>query len=226
MCLFLKLALVPVRCLFCIATKIYIMIGVLFLIMGPYISHTSSSYLSTIAETSHAAALVPRVLAGLGAALIILGVIGHCGITTGSTILLNAFVLLSTTILCLQIAIGILATKQFKSLDEGLEDVNEGFGISIKAYSTSKEVARSVDYTQKNLHCCGAKGKDDWPELPRSCCNIYESGQCKVYYEKGCGKELVKFIQSKMRQSSGFAYGATVFQLFGIIAAYLFIISG
>ncbi|XP_031351754.1 CD63 antigen-like isoform X2 [Photinus pyralis] len=199
---------------------------VLFLIMGPYTLHSSSTYASTIAASADVAALVPKVLAGLGAVLIVLGILGHCGITTGSTILLNAFVLISITVLCLQIAIGILAMRQFRSMDDGLDAVNKGFRSSIKLYGKSNTVTRSIDHTQENLHCCGAEGKGDWDQLPKSCCQKYVSGECKVYYENGCGKALFTFLQSKMRTSSGFAYGATFFQLFGIVAAYLFIISG
>ncbi|KAB0794372.1 hypothetical protein PPYR_11211 [Photinus pyralis] len=182
--------------------------------VGTYIDQIKNSYYIVV--------YIPKILIGLGAVLILMTLIGPCGVVTGNSMCLSAYLFLSSAMLIGQVVIGAYGLKEFSgSTYAGLGHLEELLLSNIKAYYNSPfPVQSAIDYLQKSFDCCGVKGISDWTSPPPSCCEKFESNTCESNRSKGCGKEIYDYIQSNMSLIWKVVYGIAGFQAFGIVTTY------
>lgn len=174
-----------------------------------------------------------NIMIAAGIFVMIIGFLGCCGAVKESKVLLILYAILLILIFIMEIAAGIYAyTKK--------DDVLKSFETSIdKAISTSygegskadEALTKAVDWFQKNVECCGAKGPDDWAtsewnktktssnKVPDSCCKD-DKKPC-TSYSKGCVGASKDFVKDHMWQIGGVGVGIAFVQLFGIVSAIL-----
>ncbi|KAJ9587395.1 hypothetical protein L9F63_019096, partial [Diploptera punctata] len=118
-------------------------------------------------------------------------------------------------------------------LKDGLQDylVNR-LNVSMSEYSTNTEIAKTIDFTQERLQCCGLEVYDDWQGkipsgtpgtetydgnlvIPKSCC----VDTCSTLYGNGCLPRVEYVIGRSAVMLASAAVSIALLQLLGVMFA-------
>jgi len=192
-----------------------------------------------------------NLLIASGAFVMIIGFVGCCGALKQLRPLLVIYIIMLVLIFVLEIAGGIYAAVKkddvINSLKKNFEEItHNSYGQPSKA---DQGLTESVDWFQKNVKCCGAKGPASWNNstwvnnnmnsakngslyalFPESCCiksgcNMGKSAAdyttVKDVYTAGCINESEAFLDTHMKELVGVGVGIAFVQLIGIVFAIL-----
>ncbi|XP_048461124.1 tetraspanin-7-like [Rhincodon typus] len=202
--------------------------GGVLLAVGVWGKVSLEEYLSLLAEKSTNA---PYVLIGTGAAIVIFGFFGCFATCRGSTWMLKLYAMILSLLFLAQLVAGI---SGFVFRHEIKSTLKDSFKDAVRKYNTTDSL---VDYTQQNLHCCGAQNYTDWNDtayfkisgIPVSCCR--NNSDCKPgdlknmttakdrVFKQGCGVLVIDFMEKNIGIIAGIAFGIGFFQLIGILLA-------
>ncbi|CAG9563342.1 unnamed protein product [Danaus chrysippus] len=174
--------------------------GVLALGIGVWI-WVSRSFPSTLMSNNMFIASVAVVVA-MGAAVMILSLLGCCGAAKEVKCMLLTYYILVFIIFVVMLVGGILL---FVFRVKVLSTLEREMHASIPNYGTRREYTRAWDETQTKLQCCGVKSYKDWNDnVPESCCVEVYPGQrrdCKysqnptTMYMDGCFNKTVDLLR-------------------------------
>jgi len=177
------------------------------------------------------------LLIAIGCIVFVVAFFGCCGAARESTCMIMIFAVLLAIVFVLELSAGLAGYV----LKDGLKEyLVSRVNTSMQYYSSDPEIARTIDFMQEKLHCCGLEDYRDWdgklengtertttvlinevitaPELitvPDSCC----LEECASIYANGCINRL-EFV---VGQSAITFASATVFiallQMLGVMFA-------
>lgn len=185
---------------------------------------------------------------GVGALLIVLGIVGCVGATRLSSCLLGMFAFIVIIVIAALIAGGVLAYLYRAEARNQSENQIEGLMIQYHGLPPDHPNVRLLDALQQGLGCCGTTGPRSWLDIaaqkrsvPASCCrdpnecrnqgditsliNAVTSefsgaiGQEGKIYTEGCADKLRSAMETGVWTIVGVLAGAAVIQLFGFIGA-------
>jgi CD63 antigen len=162
----------------------------------------------------------PTILISVGVIIFILAFLGCCGAIRESHCMVTLFGILLLIIFVVEIAGGVTAYVYRGKFEEILKD---NMNDSIK--QDRKDANKIWDEMQKEWQCCGIDGASDYLKnnrtVPDSCCKEpLETKECDKPYDKGCYKQLLENIQSKIAMVGGAAIGIGVVELLGVMFAF------
>jgi len=183
--------------------------------------------------------LAPYIIIGCGVFIVLIGFIGCWAAVKehGWALKLYMFVLILLFICEIIGAISgyILRNQMTGGLKKGLEN-------GVKNYKTNKDLKAGMDKVQEKIKCCGVLSYNDYfnstqsinstavNSVPKSCCIHPDGKDCdykdvkvtpKGIYTKGCYDTLLHHAQSNILIIAGVAAGIAVFQILGVICAFI-----
>lgn len=178
-------------------------------------------------------ALTAYVLILAGGLVVVVAVIGCCGVWRENRCLLLVYTFLLLLIFLLEVMAGLLAYIYQGQVDTELKlNLNTTF---IETYRIKDAETMAIDRMQQELKCCGAKNFEDWkysvwklqtptsPVLvPDSCCWT-PSPTCgksinpsNIYYA-GCREGFTKILEEQLNIIGAVGLGICVVQVFGMV---------
>lgn len=161
----------------------------------------SRSFSSTLMSNNMFIASVGVVVA-MGAALMLLSLLGCCGAAKEVKCMLLTYYILVFIIFVVMLVGGIL---QFVFREKVLTTLDRELYAAIPYYGVRHDFTKSWDDTQTYLKCCGVKGYKDWNDnVPESCCREVYPGKrmdCKgspnptTMYVEGCLSKVIDFLR-------------------------------
>ncbi|XP_031352142.1 CD82 antigen-like isoform X2 [Photinus pyralis] len=214
MCIILDALASPIRVIFCVNTKLYIFSGVMIVIMVPVLSNTKvGTYILALRNYFDVVKVGPPALIGFGVALIVIGLLGHYGASSGSTRCLASYMFLCVGLIVLEI---IVATYVLMKLPKNsgaiLKDIQNKFKELIQSYYTDPEIKLAIDFVQSEFECCGSIDRFDWGGIgstPDSC----TCRGCLVSYGFGCSEYIFDLVSGKLAMVPTIAYAVLGFQV-------------
>lgn len=179
----------------------------------------------------------PYLLIGIGITIIILGLFGCLATCHRKPSMLKVYAFFSVIVFFGEVAAGI---SGFLNKDKLANTVVVAYRTAFWSYNISDSNMAIVDYTQKNLKCCGVTNYTDWGRtayftdhgLPHSCCKVralcirenlknLTAVQDKVH-NYGCVGKVTKAFNSNAIMFGTIAFTIASFQLLGIFLTWCF----
>jgi len=185
--------------------------------------------------------LAPYIMIGCGVFIILIGFMG-CWASIkehGWALKLYMFVLVVLFLFEIGGAITgyVLRTKMSTGLEKGMNN-------AVKTYYTNEDSKSAMDQVQEKIvKCCGVISYKDYlnatatnstaQQVPQSCCKNANGANCFYkdlsghtedemgIYLNGCYDQLVSQAKSKFLIVGGVALGIALFQILGVICAYI-----
>jgi len=213
-------------------------LGLVVIGVGAYSRISSKNYDTLLGDGGVASA--SNILIASGAFVTVIGFLGCCGAIRESKCMLVMYFIMVLLIFILEIAAGAMAYAMKGAMEKGFTDtltevVNKNYNDQPNASVSQKEFTASLDWFQKEVKCCGARGIDDWLTstwfkeqtdkfnlAPKSCCIVEVPGCQKIklsLYRTGCVDAGVKFVNSHVMDVVKVAIGVAVVQLLVMISA-------
>lgn len=171
-----------------------------------------------------------NLLIAIGCIIFVVAFFGCCGAARESTCMIMIFAVLLAIVFLLELSAGLAGYV----LKDGLKEyLVSRVNISMQYYSTDPEIARTIDFMQERLQCCGLEDYHDWEgklengtldtttvindniTVPNSCC----LQTCDYVYGNGC----INRLEYVVGQSAVTFASATIFiallQLLGVMFA-------
>lgn len=183
---------------------------------------------------------VPNLLIAIGAIIFFIAFFGCCGAVRENYCMILTFASLMVLIFILELSGGIAG---YVLRNEAKDVIQEKMIDTMPKYKNGSEIADFWDELQKDFHCCGANGPNDWvhylnatllPDekaLPMSCCKRVHgdigTSNCNInstssLYHEGCLVKFGGFIKSHAVQLGGVGLGIAFIQGVGVwFAVYL-----
>lgn len=166
----------------------------------------------------------PLLLIILGVIVFVVAFFGCCGAAKENHCMIMTFAGLLLVVFGMELAGGITGYV----LQDDVEDMlRSTVNNSMSKYPYNKEITKTWDIMQHDLHCCGAEQAKDWynvyknQTLPDTCCpsmNPCEVGN-KEHYEVGCLTVLQTKVEEFAVILGGVIIGVACIQLIGVIFA-------
>jgi len=188
----------------------------------------NSSISDVIKETPSHAAII---LLSAGGAIFLISFLGCCGAIRESYRMLHTYSVLIFLCIVAQCVGAYFVLRYHHDMSKYAED---GIRAALEAYDFNKgptdPANRAINEMQKQLQCCGAKGRHDWDiriqttdVYPQSCCktNGTNADGCSLEntWNKGC-VEAIKDLLTTTIGSLGFiAIGFILIQLLILISS-------
>jgi len=163
---------------------------------------------------------VNYVFLAVGVVISLMAFLGCCGALMENSFMITTFILLLTSVLIAEIAIGGVAFAKRGDI----EDTIKKAGIKM-INSTDKSQHEIINDIQQNLHCCGMTGVDDYTggmKVPPSCCEKHvdtcskDSGDL---YKTGCYQKIADQINSHLLYIGIAALVVIFVEILGLIFA-------
>lgn len=156
-----------------------------------------------------------NLLIAVGCIVFVVAFFGCCGAARESTCMIMIFAVLLAIVFLLELSAGLAGYI----LKDGLKEyLVSRVNVSMQYYSTDPQIARTIDFMQEKLQCCGLEDYHDWEgklengteyttivilddiTVPISCCvqtcdNLYISG-CINRLEFVVGQSAVTFASA------------------------------
>lgn len=166
-------------------------------------------------------AIMSCALAILGFGTFIMGIVGCCGTGKEHYCMVTAFAIFLLITLILAV---IASSIGFSYKDKVHQVVDNSLTRAINNYNYTEDARKLLDWTQKNLKCCGNKGPRDF--YARACNNTrgilscYENETCTgKFYTTGCNEGLTRFLNNYLFVIGAISIGIAFVQLMGIVLA-------
>lgn len=211
--------------------------GVSLLVLGIWMKIQLYIYFQI--TTANYSSNVAFALIGIGAVIVVVGMLGCCCTYKGNTVLLYMYAAFLVIIFIAELASGI-AGFVFKSHLE--DNMKSGLDDAILKYDADKDIAKALDSIQSTLHCCGVEKYTDWfstpwekgqigkqMAVPESCCD-QTAPKCQntnlpakytndtlTIYKKGCSSLMIDFIGTNFGIMGGTVIGLAFFMLLGAL---------
>lgn len=212
--------------LFCF-NLLFAITGLIILIVGIKAEINSSPYIDLTDENFYTSG--PIVLIIVGIIVFIVAFFGCCGAVKENHCMIVTFSVFLLLIFIAELGVGIAGYVKHKDLETSIvKHLNE----TITQYPTNKDVAKTFDIMQTDLHCCGINGPDDWIAnnitIPNTCCTGQEitggvpaacTKDSPGFHTKGCLNELVTHLKDIAVVLGGVGLGIALVQLLGVIFA-------
>lgn len=194
--------------------------GLVIFCSGIWMQVILQKYLKLNVEYSSVA---PYVLVGTGAFILLVSSLACCCTVKGHPSLLYMYGGFLTFILIVELGIAASIYAYKNRLADGFE---KGLAIGMNDNDPQRNI--DIYWVQRNLHCCGDHGPDDWIKLPRpmpvpnSCCKF---PKCDVQdetqiYRDGCLDKVVELIDGSMALVIVALICATMFPIAGILLTF------
>lgn len=206
--------------------------GLTFLAVGIWALASKHDYISLLGNNTYSATTF--LFLSVGVVVILVGFLGCLGALREIRCCLVTFAFLLLVIFVMEAISGVLAYMYESAIREELtRNLNR---TMTEEYHYTPSITKAVDSMQKDFHCCGARGFQDWQhsrwflteqtdqKVPDSCC-ISPSKGCGTnshlsnIYDAGCWDELETFLKSHLIIIGGVGLGFCCLQIFGIIFA-------
>uniref|UniRef100_A0A2S2N8D1 Tetraspanin n=1 Tax=Schizaphis graminum TaxID=13262 RepID=A0A2S2N8D1_SCHGA len=168
----------------------------------------------------------PQILLAIGVGLLIISIIGLCGVLRDIGWLLTLFSVLLTIVLIGELILsGFVYQMRNEIKDYALNQMNHTIsGYNKTGYEASTQTWNLI---QSDIECCGIYGPEDWKlvtpnKLPTSCCYaIPLDGFCTETesYKDGCFKKFESILQENSEIIIWTAIGFALVQLFAVFLA-------
>lgn len=206
--------------------------GVIILAVGVWIRVDLYKYMQVAANYYHE---TPYVLIGIGAGIVLIGILACCCTKKGHAALLYIFSLFLFVIFIAMLAVGIAGLiykgKIEQEFGDGLEDAMEKYA------KDDPHAQKAMDSVQVGLKCCGKDSFADWfkflanSSVPLSCCKDQtKTDTCKNteldeaakpetldIHTDGCLPEATQFVKGKFAIIGGVCLGFAFLQLLGAL---------
>jgi len=206
---------------------LFVITGILIIGLGTTI-HTIYGHFDTFLEERFFSPA--NLLIAIGCIVFVVAFFGCCGAARESTCMIMIFAVLLAIVFILELSAGLAGYV----LKDGLKEyLVHRVNTSMQYYSTDPEIARTIDFMQEKLQCCGLENYRDWEgklengaehttvvindsiTVPESCC----LGTCDFIFANGCINRL-EFV---VGQSAITFASATIFiallQMLGVMFA-------
>jgi len=164
---------------------------------------------------------VNYVFLAVGVVISLMAFLGCCGALMENSFMITTFILLLTTVLIAEIAIGGVAFAKRGDI----EDTIKKAGIKM-INSTEKTQNDIVNDIQGTLHCCGMTGVEDYTaskkDVPPSCCEKKEdtcSKDSRDLWKTGCYQKIADQINSHLLYVGIAALVVIFVEILGLIFA-------
>jgi len=162
---------------------------------------------------------LPLILMVIGAAIFVVSFLGCRGADKEDSCMLLTFAIVLSVIFIAIATISGLGFAYKKTVDDATDKALEHAVAKYNETTGSKTV---IDWVQKTMLCCGAKGPFDYGNTTcdgnpgvESC---YDDGKCTgSIYNQGCKKNFVSFVEKRLKIVCGAALGSTLIQVAGIL---------
>ena len=181
--------------------------GLVLIVIGALIKVKYGEYL-TFADNKYAEAAL--FLIAVGVIVFIIGFLGCCGAIRENYCMVTTFAVVLAIILILEIAAGVTGFVYKNKVKDIVEKTLER---GIKNYDNEEGAKKFFDWMQRELKCCGDKGRQDWNHRQRGA-----PASCKSYTE-GCKEKFEKLVQHNLLLIGGAGLGFAVLQVLGIYFA-------
>lgn len=167
----------------------------------------------------------PQVLILIGFGVLLIAVIGLCGVLRDSGCLLTLFSILLTIVLIGELLLSAVIYHMRGDIEQyALNQMNHTMAM----YNKTQEATTAWNVLQTDIECCGINGPQDWKqtihnnELPSSCCYaIPVGGACTAAdsYKDGCFVTLKNNLQENSQIIIWTAIGFALVQLLAVFLA-------
>lgn len=130
--------------------------------------------------------LLPYIFVAIGALVFFVMCCGCCGIGFANKELLITYNVFITVVILVLSAAG--AVTVAVAIQKSKEFTNETIHEVFKQAQIRPEVAEKFGVFEQALHCCGADGKQNYDDVPLSCCDSVDDINCSgiMNKRKGC----------------------------------------
>ncbi|XP_015110302.1 23 kDa integral membrane protein isoform X2 [Diachasma alloeum] len=209
---------------------IFVLCGLALLIPGILVETNLGSIDQATAESIGQIEGAAIAIIVIGSIIFVIAFFGCCGAIRESHCMVVTYAVLLLTILVIQVGIAIWAFVSLKNVEAST--LTNSLKTPVNNYWRDENSRLEMDLIQETLHCCGAKGPDDWSSgslngsIPWSCCKVEKENKhqfCnergKEPYSVGCGEQLSEFLKLIGKGLGGIALGIAGVELLGIIFA-------
>lgn len=161
----------------------------------------------------------------VGVVLFVVAFMGCWGAFRENYCMLITFSVILFIALVIELIAGGLIIGFKKQIEEA---AHESFETLMDKARTEEKAKNLVDEAQASLHCCGARGPEDYRRynmsIPESCCEKEDTrseNPCKDVYQEGCVKIVKNIIIEYYGPVGGVAIAMGIIQLIGLVFACL-----
>lgn len=176
-----------------------------------------------------------QLLVAIGFIMIVVSVFGCIGALRESTAMINIYGLLLALVFILEVAAAISA---FALRGQVQEMVRRTINEAMVSYNSNHYVAKSVDFMQSALECCGVESYQDWQffldvdtisnstentpmVVPNSCCRSPTMGELCEPFEYGCLSRMEWVVSQSAALVATGATTVAFVQILGSICAFM-----
>ncbi|XP_067383126.1 CD63 antigen [Channa argus] len=174
----------------------------------------------------------PIVLIVVGVVIFFIAFFGCCGAWKENYCMITTFAIFLSVIIIVEIAAAIAGYIFRKKVNVVLQD---SLKEMIASYQNSTEIKETMDYLQKEWHCCGLNSSTDWKDfkpdmnsVPDSCC-VNVTKDCGIgamkntakVHQEGCEVALEAFLKKNIQWVIVAALVIAFLQIMGIVFACL-----
>ncbi|PNF34005.1 CD63 antigen [Cryptotermes secundus] len=211
-----------VKYLLFVFNLVFAISGIAILAVGAIIQNFYSNYTDFL----HGKFFVgPVLLIVVGVIVFVVAFFGCCGAVKENHCMIMTFAGLLLVVFGLELAGGITGYVLRDDVGDMLQNT---VNSSMSKYSYNKEITKTWDIMQHDLHCCGTEGPGDWKNvfknntLPETCCPSVDP--CEMdskdhYYKDGCLSILQNEIKHYALLLGGVGIGLACVQLIGVVFA-------
>ncbi|XP_072941652.1 tetraspanin-18B-like isoform X2 [Epargyreus clarus] len=196
--------------------------GAITLGVGVWVYEARSFPSTLMSNNMYIASLV--VVLAMGAALMLLSVLGCCGAAREVKCMLLTYYTLVFLIFVVMLVGGIL---QFIFREKVMKTLDRELYASIPYYGVTPSYTLAWDDTQSHLECCGVRSYKDWNDnVPMSCCREVYPGKrldCKSFqnpttmYLDGCLQKTIELLRQDAMYVGVVAIIITILMLLALI---------
>lgn len=176
-----------------------------------------------------------QLLVAIGFIMMFVSIFGCVGAVRESTAMINIYGLLLALVFILEVAAAISA---FALRGQVTEMVRRTINQSMVSYNSNHYVAKSVDFMQSALECCGVESYEDWQfflgndtvnnstenaplVVPDSCCRKPTMGERCEPFENGCLPRMEWVVSQSAALVATGATTVAFVQILGSICAFM-----
>eukprot|EP00111_Clytia_hemisphaerica_P002260 TCONS_00006334-protein len=169
----------------------------------------------------------------IGVIMVIVSFFGCCGVIAEHSIMVLVLFVFMAIIFIFEMAICIYGFAKSDQIKDRLESTYLKNIQALYTNDTWSQHAAAIDNFQRNKQCCGYHGIEDWDDshfmkenghYPISCCKELNCSTEAVrsykkahFYQKGCFKEVVKWLTRNMEIIGIVNLTFGILQIFGMV---------
>jgi len=227
-----------------------VVVNLIFLLLGIGVIARSLWYLINPSVHSEVVQFVidyhtaQYIFIALGLLMSIIGWLGYRGAKQESLVFLMAFFCSLLIIVVVEIGVFMLLPSGDVTLEKTVEISTRA--IVQEEYGTVDAITENFDRVQKELHCCGVNGPQDWAgskyktsytnmrskpqeyHIPLSCCHAFDENECQRAVRTHVGEQVDDLIYSEGCASKlikGLKDEITIINNFGMVIGVIECIS-